>query len=48
VDLTPAEFDLLAALARAPGRAFSRADLVEARPYESKDDRGPPLVPLAP
>lgn len=29
VDLTPAEFDLLAALARAPGRAFSRADLVE-------------------
>ncbi len=29
VDLTPAEFDLLAAFARAPGRAFSRADLVE-------------------
>jgi DNA-binding response OmpR family regulator len=29
VELTPAEFDLLAALARAPGRAFSRAGLVE-------------------
>jgi DNA-binding response OmpR family regulator len=29
VDLTPAEFDLLAALARAPGRVFSRADLIE-------------------
>jgi DNA-binding response OmpR family regulator len=29
VDLTPAEFELLAALARAPGRALSRADLIE-------------------
>ena len=29
VELTPAEFDLLAVLARAPGRAFSRAELVE-------------------
>jgi DNA-binding response OmpR family regulator len=30
VTLTPREFDLLAALARAPGRAFTRARLVEA------------------
>jgi two-component system alkaline phosphatase synthesis response regulator PhoP len=29
VDLTPTEFDLLAALMAAPGRAFSRADLLE-------------------
>ena len=29
VDLTPAEFDLLAALARAPGRVFSRGELLE-------------------
>jgi DNA-binding response OmpR family regulator len=29
VDLTPAEFELLAALARAPGRALSRADLID-------------------
>jgi DNA-binding response OmpR family regulator len=29
VDLTPREFQLLAALARAPGRAFSRAELLE-------------------
>ncbi len=29
VPLTPREFDLLAALARAPGRAFTRARLVE-------------------
>ncbi|MFN2283566.1 MAG: response regulator transcription factor [Anaerolineae bacterium] len=30
LDLTPTEFDLLAALMSAPGRAFSRADLLEA------------------
>jgi DNA-binding response OmpR family regulator len=30
VDLTPTEFELLAALMSAPGRAFSRADLLEA------------------
>jgi DNA-binding response OmpR family regulator len=30
VDLTPTEFDLLAVLMEAPGRAFSRADLLEA------------------
>ena len=30
VALTPTEFDLLAALMAAPGRAFSRADLLEA------------------
>jgi two-component system alkaline phosphatase synthesis response regulator PhoP len=30
LDLTPTEFDLLAALMGAPGRAFSRADLLEA------------------
>lgn len=29
VDLTPAEFDLLAVFARAPGRAFSRQELLE-------------------
>jgi len=29
VDLTPSEFDLLAALMSAPGRAFSRLDLLE-------------------
>ncbi|MCU0519094.1 MAG: response regulator transcription factor [Anaerolineae bacterium] len=29
VDLTPTEFDLLAALMSAPGRAFSRGDLLE-------------------
>lgn len=29
VDLTPTEFDLLAVLMEAPGRAFSRADLLE-------------------
>ncbi|MBN1246911.1 MAG: response regulator transcription factor [Anaerolineae bacterium] len=29
VDLTPTEFDLLATLMSAPGRAFSRADLLE-------------------
>ncbi len=30
IDLTPTEFDLLAVLMSAPGRAFSRADLLEA------------------
>jgi DNA-binding response OmpR family regulator len=30
VDLTPTEFELLAALMSAPGRAFARADLLEA------------------
>jgi len=30
LDLTPTEFDLLATLMSAPGRAFSRADLLEA------------------
>jgi DNA-binding response OmpR family regulator len=30
LDLTPTEFDLLATLMGAPGRAFSRADLLEA------------------
>lgn len=30
VDLTPTEFELLAAMMRAPGRAFARADLLEA------------------
>lgn len=30
VDLTPTEFDLLAVLMSAPGRVFSRADLLEA------------------
>ena len=30
IDLTPTEFELLAALMRLPGRAFSRADLLEA------------------
>jgi len=30
LDLTPTEFELLAALMNAPGRAFSRADLLEA------------------
>ncbi len=30
LDLTPTEFELLAALMSAPGRAFSRADLLEA------------------
>ena len=30
LDLTPTEFDLLAALMSAPGHAFSRADLLEA------------------
>lgn len=30
VDLTPTEFDLLAVLMAAPGRVFSRADLLEA------------------
>ncbi|MFN2110593.1 MAG: response regulator transcription factor [Anaerolineae bacterium] len=30
LDLTPTEFDLLAALMSSPGRAFSRADLLEA------------------
>jgi DNA-binding response OmpR family regulator len=29
VDLTPSEFDLLATLMSAPGRAFSRLDLLE-------------------
>jgi two-component system alkaline phosphatase synthesis response regulator PhoP len=29
VDLTPSEFDLLAVLISAPGRAFSRADLLD-------------------
>jgi DNA-binding response OmpR family regulator len=29
VDLTPSEFDLLAALLSSPGRAFSRLDLLE-------------------
>ena len=29
LDLTPTEFDLLATLMSAPGRAFSRADLLE-------------------
>ncbi|GAB4512380.1 MAG: response regulator transcription factor [Anaerolineae bacterium] len=29
VDLTPSEFDLLAVMMAAPGRAFSRADLLE-------------------
>jgi DNA-binding response OmpR family regulator len=29
VDLTPSEFDLLATLMAAPGRAFSRLDLLE-------------------
>jgi DNA-binding response OmpR family regulator len=29
VDLTPSEFDLLAALMSAPGRAFSRLDLLD-------------------
>jgi two-component system alkaline phosphatase synthesis response regulator PhoP len=29
IDLTPSEFDLLAALMSAPGRAFSRLDLLE-------------------
>jgi two-component system phosphate regulon response regulator PhoB len=30
LDLTPSEFELLAALVRQPGRVFSRSDLVEA------------------
>jgi DNA-binding response OmpR family regulator len=30
IDLTPTEFDLLATLMRAPGRAFSRSELLEA------------------
>jgi len=29
VDLTPSEFDLLAALMTAPGRVFSRLDLLD-------------------
>lgn len=29
LDLTPTEFDMLAALVRQPGRAFSRADLID-------------------
>jgi DNA-binding response OmpR family regulator len=29
IDLTPSEFDLLAALMSAPGRAFSRLDLLD-------------------
>ena len=29
VDLTPSEFDLLAALMAAPGRAFTRAELLD-------------------
>ncbi len=37
VDLTPSEFDLLATMMTAPGRVFSRNDLIEHLPGESPE-----------
>jgi len=37
VDLTPSEFDLLATMMAAPGRVFSRTDLIERLPGESPE-----------
>ncbi len=37
VDLTPSEFDLLATMMAAPGRVFSRTDLIEHLPGESPE-----------
>jgi len=37
IDLTPSEFDLLATMMAAPGRVFSRTDLIERLPGESPE-----------
>jgi len=37
VDLTPSEFDLLATMMGAPGRVFSRTDLIDRLPGESPE-----------